>query len=655
MRISDQTISEIQNRMDIQEVVSDYVSLKKKGQNLWACCPFHDEKSPSFSVAPNKGIYKCFGCGKGGDAISFVMEIEGLGYLEALKHLAGKYGIEIEEEEATPEQIREFNEKESLLILLEHAKKYFQQLLWEDEDGKAIGLSYFKERGFSEETIREFDLGYSLDKWDGLLQYATKNGFTEEMMEKAGLILAKDDGKKYDRFRGRVIFPIHNLSGKTIGFGARILKKADNQPKYLNSPESPVYHKSDVLYGMFQARQAIRNEDNCYLVEGYTDVISMHQAGVQNVVASSGTSLTREHIKLISRFTQNVTTLFDGDVAGIKASMRGIDMLLEEGLNVRAVVFPEGEDPDSYSRQMGSSAFKSFLEKNSEDFIAFKTHLYLQDAGTDPIRKAETIREIVGSIAKMPDAIKRLVFARECSKLMEMDEAVIVAEMNKLLIDQGRQQQKDRERQERRRQEEVRQEAEAGEGIQQQGIQPYSTAVRLANHIVDEQESLRLLLQYANFLVPAGDQVNQYLLDFFLHETDDVNFDHPIYRSILEMFKTKLEEGIVIDSDYILKNGSEEMKREVINLITEKNSFSLHWSDKYEILVRTDRNDPREAIFSNIVRLKLRKVRFAILNNMEQLKHVSTLEEENQIQEFHQGLRNIEVGLSQILGIVVHR
>lgn len=641
--------------MDIQEVVSDYVSLKKKGQNLWACCPFHDEKSPSFSVAPNKGIYKCFGCGKGGDAISFVMEIEGLGYLEALKHLAGKYGIEIEEEEATPEQIREFNEKESLLILLEHAKKYFQQLLWEDEDGKAIGLSYFKERGFSEETIREFDLGYSLDKWDGLLQYATKNGFTEEMMEKAGLILAKDDGKKYDRFRGRVIFPIHNLSGKTIGFGARILKKADNQPKYLNSPESPVYHKSDVLYGMFQARQAIRNEDNCYLVEGYTDVISMHQAGVQNVVASSGTSLTREHIKLISRFTQNVTTLFDGDVAGIKASMRGIDMLLEEGLNVRAVVFPEGEDPDSYSRQMGSSAFKSFLEKNSEDFIAFKTHLYLQDAGTDPIRKAETIREIVGSIAKMPDAIKRLVFARECSKLMEMDEAVIVAEMNKLLIDQGRQQQKDRERQERRRQEEVRQEAEAGEGIQQQGIQPYSTAVRLANHIVDEQESLRLLLQYANFLVPAGDQVNQYLLDFFLHETDDVNFDHPIYRSILEMFKTKLEEGIVIDSDYILKNGSEEMKREVINLITEKNSFSLHWSDKYEILVRTDRNDPREAIFSNIVRLKLRKVRFAILNNMEQLKHVSTLEEENQIQEFHQGLRNIEVGLSQILGIVVHR
>lgn len=647
MRISDQTISEIQNRMDIQEVVSDYVSLKKKGQNLWACCPFHDEKSPSFSVAPNKGIYKCFGCGKGGDAISFVMEIEGLGYLEALKHLAGKYGIEIEEEEATPEQIREFNEKESLLILLEHAKKYFQQLLWEDEDGKAVGLSYFKERGFSEETIREFDLGYSLDKWDGLLQYATKNGFTEEMMEKAGLILAKDDGKKYDRFRGRVIFPIHNLSGKTIGFGARILKKADNQPKYLNSPESPVYHKSDVLYGMFQARQAIRNEDNCYLVEGYTDVISMHQAGVHNVVASSGTSLTREHIKLISRFTQNVTTLFDGDVAGIKASMRGIDMLLEEGLNVRAVVFPEGEDPDSYSRQMGSSAFKSFLEKNSEDFIAFKTHLYLQDAGADPIRKAETIREIVGSIAKMPDAIKRLVFARECSKLMEMDEAVIVGEMNKLLIEHGRQQQKDRERLERRRQEEVSQEAEAGEGISTLPVKISSDP-----QMIQEKESLRLLLNYGQFVIQNTEEADQLLADYFLHETEEIYFTHPVYHQILDLFKNKLVEGTVIDADYVLLHGTQEMKQVVIDLITQRYDVSPHWTDKYEIKINTERDDLKGTTYANIVRLKLRTVRQVIKENLEKLKHAENELQQTEIMEHHEALKQIEMSLARILGIV---
>ena len=647
MRISDQTISEIQNRMDIQEVVSDYVSLKKKGQNLWACCPFHDEKSPSFSVAPNKGIYKCFGCGKGGDAISFVMEIEGLGYLEALKHLAGKYGIEIEEEEATPEQIREFNEKESLLILLEHAKKYFQQLLWEDEDGKAIGLSYFKERGFSEETIREFDLGYSLDKWDGLLQYATKNGFTEEMMEKAGLILAREDGKKYDRFRGRVIFPIHNLSGKTIGFGARILKKADNQPKYLNSPESPVYHKSDVLYGMFQARQAIRNEDNCYLVEGYTDVISMHQAGVQNVVASSGTSLTREHIKLISRFTQNVTTLFDGDVAGMKASMRGIDMLLEEGLNVRAVVFPQGEDPDSYSRQMGSSAFKSFLEKNSEDFIAFKTHLYLQDAGADPIRKAETIREIVGSIAKMPDAIKRLVFARECSKLMEMDEAVIVGEMNKLLIEQGRQQQKDRERQERRRQEGVSQETEAVEGIS-------TLPVKVSNdpRMIQEKESLRLLLNYGQFVIQSTEMADQLLADYFLHETEEIHFTHPVYHQILDLFKNKLLEGVVIDADYVLLHGTQEMKQVVIDLITQQYDVSPHWTDKYDIKVNTERDDLKGTTYANIVRLKLRTVRQVIKENLEKLKDADNELQQTEIMENHEALKQIEMSLARILGIV---
>ena len=650
MRISDHIITEIQSRMDIQEVVSDYVSLKKKGQNLWACCPFHDEKSPSFSVAPNKGIYKCFGCGKGGDAISFIMDIEGLGYIEALKHLANKYGIEIEEEEATPDQIREFNEKESLLILLDHAKGYFKQLLWEDDEGQAIGLSYFKERGFSDDTIREFDLGYSHDKWDGFMKYATKNGFTEEMMEKAGLILAKEDGKKYDRFRGRVMFPIHNPSGKVIGFGARILKKADNQPKYINSPESPVYHKSDVLFGMFQAKQAIRNEDNCYLVEGYTDVISMHQAGVKNVVASSGTSLTREHIKLMSRFTQNVTTLFDGDVAGIKASMRGIDMLLEEGLNVRAVVFPEGEDPDSYSRQLGAAAFKAFLEKNSEDFIAFKTHLYLNDAGTDPIKKAGTIREIVGSIARIPDAIKRLVFARECSRLMEMDEAVIVAEMNKLLIEQGQQQQKDRERQENRQR--LDRSKEGGAGEAQESLPATLAPTATDSKMIQERESLRLLLNYGQFVVRGDEEADQLLADYFLHETEEVSFSHPVYAQILDMFKGKLAGGEVIDADYVLKHGTELMKKEVIDLITERHEVSRHWTEKYDIKINSERTDLKSATFANIVRLKLRTVREVIKANHEKLKVAESESEQTEIMEYHEALKRVEMGLAKILGIV---
>ncbi|MEQ9097967.1 MAG: DNA primase [Imperialibacter sp.] len=651
MRISDHIISEIQSRMDIQEVVSDYVSLKKKGQNFWACCPFHDEKSPSFSVAPNKGIYKCFGCGKGGDAISFIMDIEGLGYVEALKHLANKYGIEVEEEEATPDQIKEFNEKESLLILLDHAKGYYKQLLWEDDEGQAIGLSYFKERGFSDETIKAFDLGYSHDKWDGFMKYASKNGFTEEMMEKAGLVLAKEDGKKYDRFRGRVMFPIHNPSGKVIGFGARILKKAENQPKYINSPESPVYHKSNVLFGMFQAKQAIRNEDNCYLVEGYTDVISMHQAGVKNVVASSGTSLTREHIKLMSRFTQNVTTLFDGDVAGIKASMRGIDMLLEEGLNVRAVVFPQGEDPDSYSQQLGASAFKAFLEKNSEDFIAFKTHLYLKDAGSDPIKKAGTIREIVGSIAKIPDAIKRLVFARECSQLMDMDEAVIVAEMNKMLIEQGQQQQKERERQQTRQRLELDNSGSASESSSDATI---STLERpeVNPKMIQERESLRLLLNYGQFVIKGTEEVDQLLADYFLHETDEVHFSHPVYAQILDMFKNKLVDGEVIDADYVLKHGTELMKKEVIDLITERHEVSHHWTEKYDIKVNSERNDLKGATYANIVRLKLRTVRGVIKENLDKLKTAETEAEQVEIMEHHEALKKVEMGLAGILGVV---
>ncbi|MGB3466484.1 MAG: DNA primase, partial [Cyclobacteriaceae bacterium] len=390
------TINEIKSRMDIVDVVGDFVSLKKSGQNYKALSPFNNEKTPSFYVVPSKGIFKDFSSGKGGDAITFIMEVDGSSYVEALKYLAKKYGVEIKEQERSDEYLEAQSERESLYIVLNFAKDHYQELLWENEEGRSVGLSYFRERGFSDETIKDFDLGYSLNQWDGLIKAADEKGYKQEYLEKSGLKIVKEN-KAYDRFRGRVIFPIHNITGKVVAFGARILVKDKKQPKYINSPETELYHKSHILYGIYQAKQAIRQADNCYLVEGYTDVISMHQAGVKNVVSSSGTALTDDQIKLIARYTQNITVLFDGDSAGIKAAMRGIDMILEGGLNVKAISFPEGEDPDSYAKQMSSSAFQGFLEDQSTDFITFKTNLYKRDTDSDPLKKAETIREIVNS------------------------------------------------------------------------------------------------------------------------------------------------------------------------------------------------------------------------------------------------------------------
>ncbi|MCK5281490.1 MAG: DNA primase, partial [Cyclobacteriaceae bacterium] len=372
MSVSQTTIDEIKSRIDIIDVISDFVTLKRTGQHYKGKSPFSDEKTPSFIVFPRNQNFKDFSSGKQGDAISFIMEYDGLSYIEAIKYLAKKYGIEIVEEEQSPEAVLKQNERESLFIILNYAKDYFKKTLFETEEGKSIGLTYFKERGFTEETIQKFELGYSLDQWNALETEAKSKGYNPDLLEKAGLIIRKEESQ-YDRFRGRVIFPIHNSTGKAIAFGARILKNVKNQPKYLNSPETDVYHKSDVLYGLFQSGRAIRQMDNCFLVEGYTDVISLHQHGVENVVSSSGTSLTENQIKLIHRHTENITVLFDGDDAGIRASLRGIDMILQQGMNVKAVVFPGGEDPDSYSRKLGALDFQQFLKENAEDFIHFKT------------------------------------------------------------------------------------------------------------------------------------------------------------------------------------------------------------------------------------------------------------------------------------------
>jgi DNA primase len=430
--IDKNTVNAILEAADIVEVVGEFISLKPRGTNHWACCPFHGEKTPSFSVSRTRGIYKCFGCGAAGNVVRFVMEHERMSYYEALKYLARKYGIEVRERELTQEEQRVNNNRESMMVVSSYAQDVFCEQLWNTPDGQAIGLSYFRERGFTDKTIRKFQLGYSLDHRTAFSDKALKDGYKAEFLVATGLSLEKEDGRLVDRFAGRVMFPIHSLSGRVTAFGARTLRQDKNVAKYMNSPESEIYSKSFVLYGIFQAKNAIGRAQKCYLVEGYTDVISMHQAGVENVVASSGTALTTEQVRLIKRFTSNVTVLYDGDAAGIKASLRGIDMLLEAGLNVKVALFPNGEDPDSFARKNTNESFVAFLQDNEKDFISFKTKLLGEEAKSDPLKQAELIREIVRSIGAIPDAITRTVYVKECSRLMDIDENVLLSEVTTL-------------------------------------------------------------------------------------------------------------------------------------------------------------------------------------------------------------------------------
>jgi DNA primase len=426
--IDQQTIEKIIDAADIVDVVGDFITLRRRGVNFIARCPFHDEKTPSFTVSPAKGLFKCFGCGKGGNAVSFIMEHERLSYIEAIKYLGKKYGIEIQEKEQSPEEIVRKNDRESMMIVSSFANTFFSNTLNNTDEGKAIGLSYFKERGFSKKIIDKFQLGYCPAKRTAFSEAAIKAGYKEEFLVKTGLSIKKDDGALFDRFSGRVMFPIHSLSGRVIAFGGRILQADKKTAKYLNSPDSDIYLKRNVLYGIYFSKQAISKLDKCYLVEGYTDVISMYAAGVENVVASSGTSLTEEQIKLISRFTENIIVLFDGDAAGIKASIRGIDMLLKHGLKVKVILFPDGEDPDSYARKHNAEELLQFLDSSEQDFISFKLNL-LSEGVNDPIKKAEVIHEIVNSIAVIPDLITRNVYIQKCSKTLEIEENVLNTEV----------------------------------------------------------------------------------------------------------------------------------------------------------------------------------------------------------------------------------
>lgn len=437
--IDQPTIDRILDAANIVDVVSEFVTLRKRGVNYVGLCPFHDDKSPSFYVSPAKNICKCFACGEGGTAVHFIMKHEQLGYFDALRFLAKKYNIEIQERELSDEEKRVRSDRESMFIVNAWAQQYFSQMLHEHVEGKTVGMRYFIERGFREDTIRKFQLGYSLDQRDALYQQALRKGYKKEYLEKTGLVIAYENGNVNDRFRGRVIFPVHSLSGKVVAFGGRVLKKDEKTAKYVNSPESPIYHKSNELYGIYFAKQAIVKADRCYLVEGYTDVISMHQSGVENVVASSGTALTHGQIRLIHRFTNNITVLYDGDAAGIKAAIRGIDLLLDEGMNVKVVLLPDGEDPDSFARSHSATEFTEFIRQHETDFIRFKTKLLLADAGNDPVKRAALIGDIIRTIAIVPDDITRTIYIRECSAMMEIDEQVVLNQVNKQRLSKNEQ------------------------------------------------------------------------------------------------------------------------------------------------------------------------------------------------------------------------
>lgn len=428
--IDQSTIDRIINAADIVDVVSQYVTLKRRGINYVGLCPFHEDKTPSFYVSPSKNICKCFACGEGGTAVHFIMKHEQLSYFDALRFLAKRYNIEVQERELTDEQKKAYNERESLFILNEYARDYFVKTLHEHIEGKSVGLSYFRERGFRDDIIKKFQLGYNLEEKDSFTQEALRAGYKEDYLVKTGLTFKGDNNYLADRFRGRVMFPVHTLSGKVVAFGGRILKKVENTGKYVNSPESDIYHKGNELYGIFFAKQAITKNDCCYLVEGYTDVISMHQSGIENVVASSGTALTHGQIKLIHRFTNNVTVIYDGDAAGIKAALRGIDLLLEEGMNIKVILLPDGEDPDSFAKKQNAESLSKYIAEHEVDFIRFKTQLLLGDAGEDPIKRDKLITDIVNSISVIPDNIVRTVYIRDCSHLLEIDEQVLIREVN---------------------------------------------------------------------------------------------------------------------------------------------------------------------------------------------------------------------------------
>lgn len=587
--ISKTTVDKVYETARLEEVIGDFVQLKKSGSNFKGLSPFTDERSPSFMVSPVKQIWKDFSSGKGGNVVAFLMEHEHFTYPEAIKYLAKKYNIEIEETEQTNDQKEDANERESMYLVSEFAQKYFQEILWESEQGKAIGLSYFKERGFTEETIKKFGLGYNPDQWDAFTNEALSKGYQLGYLEKTGLTIVKEDTedtqkiKKFDRFKGRVLFPIHSMSGRVLGFGGRILVNDKKAAKYLNSPESDIYHKSKVLYGIFHAKQAIAKEDNCYLVEGYTDVIQFHQRGIHNVVASSGTALTSDQIRLINRLTKNITVLFDGDAAGLRASIRGIDLILEQGMNVKVCTFPENEDPDSFAKNNDYEDVILYLQENSKDFIQFKASLLVKEAANDPIKRAETVRDIVNSIAKIPDRIQKEIYIQECAQIMNISEDVLFSTLAQI----GKKEVSDASLK-------VRQEQKAFEVVRND-----SQLEKVDVQYLLERKIIEILLLYGNLKEDfedvvlaeneAGDlitekevlQIKVFEKVYLNLQEDEVEFTNEQFRKIYYKLIEALNDHEEFSISNFMAQLDQEMSSVISSILMEEEKYSLHkWVEK---------------------------------------------------------------------------
>jgi len=622
------TVDHIFEAAQIIDVVQEFVTLKRRGVNYLGLCPFHNEKTPSFTVSPAKNIYKCFGCGKGGNPVNFVMEHEKISYYDSLKYLAKKYNIEIVETKHEEEDQQQRTDRESMMIVSDFAGKVFSDNLYQVSEGKIIGLSYFKERGFREDTIKKFELGYCLEERDSFTKKALKQGFKLEYLVKTGLTIASEGHSPFDRFSGRVMFPIHSFTGKVIAFGGRVMKTDKKTAKYLNSPESEIYHKSNVLYGIFHSKKSIIQENKCYLVEGYTDVISMHQAGVENVVASSGTSLTIEQIRIVKRFTNNITILYDGDPAGVKASLRGIDLILEEGMNVRVILLPEPEDPDSFAKTHSLTELTDYLNTHETDFIHFKTNLLLSDAQNDPIKRAQAIAEIVKSIAIVPDAITRSLFQRECAKILQVEENILYAEVN-------------RQRKTSIEKNQTRNVPVMGQPFDEKVVSPFEI-----NELeVVEKEIIRLMLNFGTMSLFSSlseeDGVTHELTveEYFVKEIrqDELEFSHAIYRRIFEEFEHFISTGQLIDSKYFINYPELEISKTTADLITQKYELSKRYK-KQEIFIETEEMKLKTTVPEIVLTYKSKRINLMIKQLQKQALAAQKADETSSMADLQQQL-----------------
>ncbi|MCL4121465.1 UNVERIFIED_CONTAM: hypothetical protein GTU68_013434 [Idotea baltica] len=679
--IPQEIVANIHETAQVEEIVGDYVNLKRRGANLLGLCPFHNEKTPSFTVSPAKNIYKCFGCGKAGNPVGFVMEHEQMSYPEALKFIAKRYNIEVPENENENEEFKEAKQlTDSLYLINTFAEGVYIKNLHEVAEGKNIGLSYFKERGFLDTTIEKFKLGYALRDGQHLLKQIETSGYNIDFAIKLGLV-GQRDNRRYDFFRERVMFPIHSLSGKVIAFAGRILGEDKKQPKYVNSPESEIYIKNKILYGIYHAKQAIRAKDNCYMVEGYTDVISLHQAGIENVVASSGTSLTEGQINLVKRFTKNITVLYDGDAAGIKAAMRGTDMLLAADMNIKVAVFPDGEDPDLFIKKNGKAGFDAFIETDATDFILFKIKVLLEDVNNDPIKKTGAIRSIVESLAAIPDPIKRSLYIKQCSELLDVTERIIVNEVNKQQLQKINQFHKNKEREQRQaerkqQQENLKRQQQQGQQNEEdvylppspyddEGVEPYypdfgeeeaepfipiETKQEDAYLNLLEKHLIRAMLLYGSQEIESEVYVIPYIIGCM--SESGVEFSSSLYKTILNEYKQGLEDGDLLELSYFLNHTDNAIAKECTNISTDVAEPSENWFTMHQVIVTPDGKNYKKEVKELIDRLNFQKLSLLLEQNQQKLK---TAKEEDimSILKVQQELKQHHSAIAKRLKIVV--